>query len=114
VVKHAREFVRGRPGSKLLSVKEYSNVERSTKFHKIHLHSYFTCVTTGISFIDLNRLRKFINTNLRQVPGFVRSNLWVQPIKSYNDDKAVTYYINKDPIEDDSESDNEFEVMPLS
>lgn len=112
VVKNLSEFLLGREGSELIGIPyEYNNVERSDKFHKIHIHSFLTCKTTGISFIDLNKLRFFINRNLRQIPGFVRCNVFVEILKEYNMRKALENYIDKDPVQ--GMPQRGFKVMPL-
>jgi hypothetical protein len=110
VVTHVSQFLIGRPGGKLVegSVSQYYNVERSVKQHRYHIHAYFTCKTLGFSLFDLNKLRTFLNTNLRQVKGFVRVNLRVDPIKLQHD---LLDYIDKDPINDEGDRDK-FEVIP--
>jgi hypothetical protein len=109
IIKHANKFLVGRPGGRLLEVKQYYNVERSTKQHRYHIHAYFTAKTLGFSLFDLNKLRTFVNTNLRQVQGFVRSNIRVQPLKLHFD---LEEYIDKDPIEEEGDKEK-FEITPV-
>jgi hypothetical protein len=112
VVRNLAQFIVGRPHSHLLEVKEHSNVERGTKFHKIHLHSDLIFRTEGISFIDRVKLIAFVNKNLNQVPGFVRCHLNLRLRKSYNENKIIEEYIDKDPLAETTEKET-FEVIPL-
>ena len=82
MVTHIAEFIYGRPGSVLLEPPKVKyNIEIGHKFHKIHLHGRWILKTTGIVFVDLNKCRKFINDNLKQVPGFKRCNFLSELVK---------------------------------
>lgn len=111
---HMADFLVGRVGGKLLQVVENSStIERGTKFHRIHIHADFVTVTTGFSWFDLNKLKTFINKNLRQINGFVRANTKVVVKKAFNQQQFIDEYQKKDPL-DEPEDKEDFEIIPPS
>jgi hypothetical protein len=113
ISKHLSEFLVGRVGGKFIQAIENSSViERGKKFHRIHIQADFVTVTRGFSWFDLNKLKTFINKNLKQIPGFVRANTRVFLKKAFNQQQFIDAYQKKDPLEEEPEE--EFEVIPLS
>ena len=105
LVTHTAEFFYGRPGSRVLEVKRYAQIEEGKKFHKIHLHGTWIVKSTGIAMMDFWKVNEFINVNLRKmVPGFKRCNFQAKLIKNYNQNRVIEEYINKQlPVEQVSE-----------
>ena len=94
---HAAEFFYGYPGSEVLEVKLYAQIEEGKKFHKIHLHGSWVVKTTGISMMDFWKVTEFINVNLRRmIPGFKRCNFQARLIKNYNANRIIQEYIDKE------------------
>lgn len=104
IMKHANEFLVGRPGGRLLEVKEHHRVEVGKKYHKVHLHGSAVFRTTGIAFLDYYKVNTFINDNLRQIKGFKRCNFQAKLVKNYNQSRLIAEYIDKDKSSDE-ESD---------
>jgi hypothetical protein len=98
-------------GVRLYEVQEYSNVERSKKRHSIHIHGYITTLSNGFCWFDLNKLKKFINENLKQIEGFVRSNVKVINNKGYSEKDHILNYSSKDAIKEERNGE-EFEIIP--
>lgn len=111
LIAHFAEFVVGRPDSQLLDVKSGPyNVEIGPRFHRVHSHGTIAWYTTGIGWIDLEKLRLFVNKNLQVISGFKRANTHMDLIKNYNSIRTLEEYINKNPfIEPMIE---EFEILP--
>lgn len=93
---HASEFFYGYAGSRVLEVKQYAQIEEGKKYHKIHLHGTLVVTTTGIAMMDFWKVNEFINTNLRQIPGFKRCNFQARLIKNYNQARLIKDYIDKE------------------
>ena len=96
MTKHISEFSYGRPGSRLISVKQHARIEVGKKYHKIHLHGTLVFKTTGFAFLDFYKVNEFVNRNLRQVPKFRKCNFQAKLIKNYNQNALITKYIDKD------------------
>lgn len=112
LVSHLGEFLISPVGGvKLREVQQYSAVERSKKRHSIHIHGYITTFSNGFCWFDLNKLKTFINKNLMQVEGFVRSNVLVVAIKGASEQDHLLNYVGKD-VREEKEEKEEFEVIP--
>lgn len=97
LVTHASEFFYGYPGSRVLEVKQYSQIEEGKKYHKIHLHGTWIVKTTGIAMMDFWNVNEYINVTLRElVPGFKRCNFQAKLIKNYNQTRLIQEYIDKE------------------
>jgi hypothetical protein len=105
VISHTNQFVYGRKGAKLLKVREHHAVEQGKKSHRIHLHGYFQVRTTGIAFLDYDKINEFVNVNLRQIPGFKRCNFQAKLMKDQV--QNAIDYIDKDQNNSDSGSDSD-------
>jgi len=106
IVSHIVEFMYGRPGSRLINVKQYAAVETGKKTHRVHLHGTLVARTTGIAFLDYYKLNKYINEVLKQVEGFKRCNFNARLIKNYNQNEIIRAYIDKNQ---DEEQDSDFD-----
>lgn len=98
--KHMSEFSYGRPGSRLLNVKQHARIEVGKKFHKIHLHGTLVFKTTGLAMLDFYKVNEFVNRNLRQIKGFRKCNFQAKLIKNYNQNAVIQKYIDKDADSD--------------
>lgn len=95
LVSHLTEFIYGRPGSRLISVKAgKAGVEIGAKYHRVHLHSQLIYRTLGISNLDFWKINEFVNLNLRKaVPGFKRVNFHARLQPNYNANRNLEDYI---------------------
>jgi|ERR1700742_4069326 len=112
ITSHGSEFFYGRPGSRFIEMKQYHKIETGKKYHKIHLHGRLVARTTGLAMMDFWKVNEFINKNLRQIPGFKRSNFQAKLIKNYNQERILQEYIDKQHEESESE-EGEFSLIQV-
>ncbi len=111
ILSHASEFFWSPRGAEVLDVKNLRySVEKGNEMHRVHLNGYIAVETTGLAYLDINKLRAFVNENLDQVTGFKACNISYNKLKKFNSDRWLKEYIDKDPI--DYEGGEEFEVIP--
>src|SRR5579872_2968698 len=94
---HASEFFYGRPGAKVLYVKQFHRVEIGPKHHLVHLHGNYVVRATGIAFLDYDKLKDFFNDNLGKYGKFKGCNIQPKLIKNYNQQRLIEEYIEKSP-----------------
>lgn len=92
---HASEFFYGRPGARILDVKQFHRVEIGPKHHLVHLHGSLVVTTTGIAFLDYGKVNDFFNINLRGYGRFSACNFQAKLIKNYNQQRIIEAYIEK-------------------
>lgn len=94
---HASEFFYGRPGAKIISVKQFHRVEIGPIRHLVHLHGNFVVRATGIAFLDYDKVRDLFNKNLPHYGKFSACNFQAKLIKNYNQQRLIEEYIEKSP-----------------
>ncbi len=92
---HASEIFYGRPGARILDVKQYARVEIGTKHHMVHLHGNLVVKATGIAMLDYNLVNEFFNVNLPAYGKFKRCNFQAKLIQNYNQQRLIEEYIEK-------------------
>ncbi len=107
MMSHAGEFLVGRPGGRLIEVKQHHAIEVGKKYGKIHLHGHAVFTTTGIAFLDYFKVNEFVNRNLRQIVGFKRCNFQAKLIKNYNANRLMAEYIEKEVQKEGEEIEEE-------
>jgi hypothetical protein len=111
ITTHASEFFWSPRGAEILEVKNMGeSIEKGGKYHRVHLNGYIAIKTTGLAYLNIHKIIRFVNENLDQVDGFKACNIHYEKIKNFNSNKAIEDYIEKDPISVDDRDD--FEIIP--
>ncbi len=114
ILENMTTFSFGDRGAKILSVKEQSKNEIGPKDKKVHIHGFVEIVSMGVVSLNYSEIKKFVDNQLRRLPGFTGCHFDAQLVKNYNAVQQIKEYINKQEVEEpekDDEFDN-FEIQP--
>ncbi len=113
IVEHMISFSYGLPGTKVITVKENSEIEVGHKYHKAHLHGFVEIVSMGLVSLNYSKIKEFVDTQLKRLKGYTGCHFDAQLVKNYDAPRRIKEYIEKEKDEDrdvDDEYDN-FEVQ---
>lgn len=95
LVTHGSEFFYGRPGARLLDLKQHHRVEIGPSHHMVHLHGNIVATATGIAFLDYDKVNDLFNTSLPRYGKFNGCNFRAKLIENYNQQRLIREYIEK-------------------
>ncbi len=109
IMEHMTTFSFGNSGSKILSVREHSKDEIGPKDKKVHIHGFVEIVSQGgIVSLNYSKIKKFVDDQLRRLPGFTGCHFDAQLVKNHNAPNNIANYIDKQEVEE-PETDDEFD-----
>jgi hypothetical protein len=98
ITNHISQFTIPVPGVKILKVKKEHAVEQGEKRHRYHLHAFLAIRSTGLLNLDYEKIKDFMEEQLRQVKGFKSIAFRHTIIRGYNSAENAREYLRKAPI----------------
>jgi hypothetical protein len=97
-VTHIAQFVKPKPGVRILKVEQNSSIEQGGKYHRYHIHAVLAVRSTGLLDLDYYKISEFFGLQLSQVPGFKTIAFHHRIFEGYNKVRNAQEYLNKAPI----------------
>lgn len=98
IISDLKRFTYGIKGTSITGVREANSVEKGDKFHRYHIHSKVEISSRGLVSLDYSRIKKFIDSNMKQIPTFVGIHFNAKLIPKYNQAELIKAYLEKAPL----------------
>jgi len=98
MISHIADYVKPTPGVNILRVENMSAIEQSPRQHRYHIHSKLVILSTGLLDLDYDKMKAFMEKQLRQVKGFKSIAFYHTILAGYNNERNYEEYLKKNPI----------------
>lgn len=96
IITNMQTFSFSQKGASIVKVRESAATEIGPTDHKAHIHGYIEITSmNGLVSLNYSKIKKYADTQLKKLPGFVGTYFDAQLLENYNAKNNVLAYVHK-------------------